>query len=153
MYTIWTNKKAYHAYEILQTWEAGIILSWHEVKSIKGRDGWINEAIVRCTDQKLQIINMQVSLYKKTSPIIATHYNPKRPRELLVHKKEIAKIVAQTTKTGLAIVLLEIYVTKNHRIKAKIGTGKLRRKVEKKQILKEKDTQRQMEKDIKHMWL
>lgn len=96
---------------------------------------------------------MQISLYEKTSPVIAKHYDPKRPRELLLHKKEITKIVAQTTKTGLTILLLDIHIAKNHRIKATIGIAKIRRKVDKKQLLKEKDTKRQMDKDIKNMRL
>lgn len=153
MYTLYTNKRAYFDYEITQTREAGIVLLWHEVKSLKQRHASLAEAIVKVTGKSLTIVGMQISLYEKTSPVIAGWYTPKRPRQLLVHKKELAKIAAQTTKTGLTMVLLDVYVTKNHRIKVKIGLGKLRRKVEKKQILKEKDVDRQAKRDIKALRL
>lgn len=68
-----------------------------------------------------------------------------------MNKKELAKIVAATTKTGLTIVPLEIFENRRRLIKVKIGIGKLRRKVEKKQLLKERDTARLAEKEIKHL--
>lgn len=70
-----------------------------------------------------------------------------------MHQKELAKIVAQTTKTGLTPLLLDIHLDRHHRIKATIGIGKQKRKVEKKQLLKEKDAQRQAQQDIKRLGL
>lgn len=147
MKILFKNKRAYFDYEISSTWDAGIVLCWHEVKSLKLRHASINESIIRLIDHELWIVNMQISLYPKATNI--QNHEPKRPRKLLLHKKEIAKIVAKTTKTWLSILLLSIYLDKNSRLKAKIWTWKLRRRVEKKQILKERDVDRQAQRDIK----
>lgn len=153
MIPLFKNKIAYLDYEITQTRDVGVVLIWHEVKSCKQRHGSINEAIVRLQGKQLMMINMQISLYEKTAPLFAPGYDPKRPKQLLLNKKELTKIAALTSKTWLAIILLEMYIANNRRIKAKIGIGKLRRKVEKKQILKEKDVDRQAKKEIKALGL
>lgn len=151
MLVLFKNNAAYFDYEITHKRDAGIVLLWHEVKSCKLRHGSINEAIVRFVWKQLMLINMQISLYEKTSSALASWYNPKRPRILLLKKNELAKIAAMTKKTWLSIVLLEIYVDKNHRIKAKIGIGKLRKKIEKKQILKERDIDKEAKKEMKEL--
>ena len=95
------------------------------------------------------INNMDVPLYEKANIRTVGAYNAKGRRALLVTKAERTKIVAKTTKTGLAIVPLQVYIAKNGRIKLTIGIGKLRRKVEKKQIIKERDIKRDMDREIK----
>lgn len=96
---------------------------------------------------------MDIPLYSKADPDRVGDYEPKGRRTLLVKKKELAKIVAATTKTGLTIVPLVVYENSRRLIKVKIGVGKLRRKVEKRQIIKEKDTARLAEKEMKHLRL
>lgn len=94
---------------------------------------------------------MDIPLYEKTSHIMAAGYQSKGKRKLLVTKKELAKIAAALDNTGKTALPLEIYITSRGLIKLKIGIAKRIRKVEKKQILKEKDVKRQMDREMKHL--
>lgn len=146
------NKRAYFDYDINQTREAGLILSWHEVKACKLDHCTITEAIIRLDEKKrsLTVINMDIPLYSKTSYVLAPWYVPKRPRWLLLNHKELTKIYSSLKQGwGYTIIPLELFEANNRRLKLKIWLAKLRRKVEKKQILKEKDTERQMRKEMR----
>lgn len=145
------NKAAYLDYDIIDTYETGIILQWHEVKSIKGNNVNIKDAIVFWDGNDLVINNMDVPLYEKANIRTVGAYNAKGKRALLVSKAERTRIIAKTTKTGLAIVPLQVYIANNGRIKITIGLGKLRRKIEKKQIIKERDIKRDMDREIKNI--
>lgn len=94
---------------------------------------------------------MDIPLYAKTNPDSVPGYEAKGRRKLLVNQKELAKIAAATTKTGLTIIPLQVWENKFRIIKVKIGIGKLRKKVEKKQLLKDRDTARLADKEIKAM--
>lgn len=145
------NKRAYSDYTFEKDYEVWIVLKWHEVKSIKMSQVNIKDAIVRLENKELWIVGMDIPLYQKTSPILVVWYQPKWRRKLLVNKKELAKISALTDKSGNTIIPLEIYLNLKWLIKIKIWIWKLMRKVEKKQILKEKDIKKQMDRDIKSM--
>ncbi len=145
------NKRAYSDYSFEKDYEVWIILKWHEVKAIKMSQVNIKDAIVKIDNKELWIVGMDIPLYKKTSPILVTGYQAKWRRKLLVNKKELAKISALTDKAGNTIIPLEIYLNLRWLIKLKIWVGKLMRKVEKKQILKEKDIKKQMDRDIKDL--
>ena len=149
MKLITKNKIAYLDYDILDTYDVWLVLLWHEVKAIKGNHVNIKDAIISMEDKALTIINMDIPLYERTSPLIAPWYKAKGKRLLLAKKIELAKIVSKTTKTWLSIVPLELYIATNGKIKLKIGIGKLRRKVEKKQVIKEREMKREMTKEIK----
>jgi len=151
MKLITKNKHIYHDYAIDKEYEVGIVLRWHEVKSIKGSHVNIKDAFIRIEDKELYILNMDIPLYEKTSHALVPGYVPKGKRKLLITKKELAKMSALTDKPGYTIIPLEIFITKTGFIKLKIGVGKLMRKVEKKQVLKEKDTKRQMDREMKHL--
>lgn len=150
MKLITKNKAAYSDYEILDTYDVWVVLQWHEVKSIKGSHVNIKDAIVTLRDRDLVINNMDIPLYERTSHKLVPWYEPKWQRILLLTSAERTRIVAKTTKSWLTIVPLEVFIAWNGRIKLKIGIGKLLRKVEKKQILKEKDIKREMDRDIKY---
>lgn len=145
------NKRAYHDYSFEKDYEAWIILKWHEVKSIKAWQVNIKDSIIRIENKWLWIIWMDIPLYQKTSPILVVWYQQKWRRKLLVNAKELAKLSAMMDKSGNMIIPLEIYLNKKWLIKLKIWVWKLMRKVEKKQILKEKDIKKQMDRDIKSM--
>ena len=153
MKLISTNKKAYHDYEVQDTLEAWIVLTWHEVKSIKSGQVNLRDAIIKESWSDMYIYNLDIPLYKHTSRIQVWQYVAKAKRRLLLHKKEIAKLVGKTHKTSLLLIPLQIYLTKTHRIKILLGVCKQHRKYQKKQIFKEKDISRSMDKQIKHLWL
>ena len=151
MKTISKNKHAYHDYQIDKEYEVGIILRWHEVKSIKASHVNIKDSFVRLTNKELWLMNMDVPLYEKTSHALVAGYEPKGKRKILITKKELTKIAAALDKSGTVLIPLEIYINKRGLIKVKIWVAKLMRKVEKKQILKEKDTKREMDREIKNL--
>lgn len=151
MKLITKNKYAYHDYQVDKEYELGIVLKWHEVKSIKLWHVNIKDAIVKLDNKELRIIGMDVPLYSKTSVNLVPWYQAKGRRKLLVNKKELTKIAVALDKSGTILVPLELYLNIRSIIKIKVGLGKLMKKVEKKQILKEKDVKRQMDREIKSM--
>ena len=94
---------------------------------------------------------MDVPLYEKTSPLLVPGYEPKGKRKLLITKKELAKISSALDKSGTVVIPLEVFINKKGLIKIKIGVAKLMRKVEKKQVLKERDIKTQMDREIKRL--
>jgi len=149
MKVITKNRHAYHDYQIDKEYEVWIILKWHEVKSIKASHVNIKDSIVRLDNKELWIMNMDVPLYEKTSYALVPGYQPKGKRKLLVTKKELAKISSALDKSGTTIIPLEIFINKRGLIKIKIWVAKLMRKIEKKQVLKERDIKNQMDREIK----
>ncbi len=144
------NKRAYFDYEFSKFFDAGIVLLWHEVKSIKTHHVNITESLARLEWRELFLKNMDIPLYQKTTPRLAPNYQAKRSRKLLLNKAEIGKIAGLLDKPGNVLVALEVFINKKWLIKIKLWVGKLKRKVEKKQLLKEKDIKRQMDKDMKN---
>ena len=151
MKIITKNKHAYHDYEISRTYEAWIILRWFEVKSIKIGHVNIKDSFARIENWEARINNIDIPLYSKTSiNLIWWAYDPKWKRKLLLNKKELAKISSELDKWWVTLIPLEVFISKKWLIKIKIWIGKLMRKVEKKQILKEKDIDRQAKREIKN---
>lgn len=149
MKSITKNKAAYHDYQIDKTYDVGIVLKGHEVKSIKLTHVNIKDSIVQLSDKELWVVGMDVPLYARTAAVFAPWYQPKWRRKLLITKQERTKIASALDKSGNILIPLEVYIDKHGRIKLTIGLAKLMRKVEKKQILKEKDIKRQMDREIK----
>jgi len=92
---------------------------------------------------------MNVSLYPKTAQVVASNYDVRRPRKLLLKSVEIGKIAGFLDKPGYVLVPTQIFLNNRGLIKVKLEVGKLKRKIEKKQILKEKDTARQMQREVR----
>jgi SsrA-binding protein len=148
--TIKKNKKAYLDYEVLEEYIFWIQLKWFEVKQIRLGNVDIRNAFCKFYNNELYIEELNIPLYEKTSSKMVPWYNPKRKRKLLGTKKELKKLLERTTKTWLTIIPLEIWCNhKCKRIKIKCALAKLRRKIEKKQIIKERDIKRDMDRTIK----
>jgi SsrA-binding protein len=111
MRSITKNKSASFDYEIIDSYDAGIVLEGHEVKSCKTGKCNISDGIIFVKNGKLSITNMDIPLYERTSPKAVPHYEPRGTRNLLMNKKELAKIVSSTTKTGHRIIPLELRET------------------------------------------
>lgn len=144
------NKRAYFDYEIEKTYEAWIVLKGYEVKSVKTSHVNIQDAAVIIERGECWLYNIDIPLYEKTAPILAPGYQPKAKRKLLLNKREIAKIAAALDKPWMVLLALEVFIAKGGFIKVKLGLGKLYKKVEKKQILKEKDIKKQMDREVKN---
>ncbi len=143
------NKYVKLNYDIEDSFDAGIILKWYEVKSIKTWKINIKDAIVRISNNELFIVNMDIPLYPKSSISIVKNYESKWRRKLLVTKRQLSRLAWKTTKTWLVLIPLYIYENKKRLIKISIWLWKLRRKIEKKQIIKNRDIKREMDREIK----
>ena len=114
------NKKARHNFEILEKVEAGIALKGTEVKSLRAGDASLGEAYARIDAGQVNLINFQIQPYK-----MGSHFNhdPKRPKQLLLHKREIKKLVAKVQVKGQTLIPLAVYF-KNGRAKVELGLAR-----------------------------
>ena len=140
------NRKARYDYEIEDTYEAGIVLTGTEIKSI--REGKINikdsYAIIR--NNEIYLLNTHISQYKEGNIF---NHDEDRTRKLLLHKKEILKLRDKLEIDGYTIVPLKIYFVKN-KAKVLLGVAKGKKNYNKKETIKERDIQREMEKSFKY---
>jgi len=116
------NKKAFHDYEILEKLEAGIELLGSEVKSIRMSRVNLKDSYVRIIKGEVWVFGMHISFIESTNP----HYKPdeKRPRKLLLHRKQIDKWYGKSKQEGLAIVPLMLYFNEKNRAKLQIALAK-----------------------------
>lgn len=134
------NKKAYFNYNIKDTFEAGIVLTGAEVKSI--RDGRCNlsDAYVKIISDQLWLVNADIAKYKYDGN---SEYDSKRSRKLLVKRREIEKLRSKIKQERLTLIPISVYTTRNL-IKVEVGLGKGKRNYEKKNVEKERDVKRDM---------
>lgn len=129
------NKKAYHDYNILEVYEAGVNLTGPEVKSVKGNRMSLEGAFVKIIGSEIYLVNAQIFLYPYTRP---EGYDDKRSRKLLLHKKEIITLKTKIASTNLTLVPIECYVAHGF-VKLKIGLAKGKREFEKREKIKRRD--------------
>ena len=139
------NKKAYHDYFILDTYETGISLAGTEVKSLRMGKCSIKESFVRIENGEVFIYGMHISPYEKGNIF---NKDPLRPRKLLLHKYEINKLLGKTKEKGIAIVPLKVYF-KGSLVKVEIGLAKGKKLYDKRQDIVKKDQQREASRDFK----
>ena len=142
------NKRARFDYEVTDTLEVGIVLRGHEVKAIKAGQVNLTDAVVLLQDNELWIHHLDIPLYKLASHAVTTWYEPKWRRKLLLHTRELRKWLGKISRTKQNMIPLDIYMNPRHRIKLTIGLAKRKKKVEKRSALREKDTKRQMDREM-----
>ncbi len=143
------NRKLAFDYEIIEKRNVGIVLSGHEVKSVKVWHSNISNAFCKVKNQEIYIHNMDIPLYEKTSYKIISNYDPLCNRKLLMKKKEINKIYMLTDKTSMNLFPVELYVDSRWLVKVEIWLCKIRRKIDKKELIKDRDITKQIRQDIK----
>lgn len=141
------NRRAYFDYEIIKTYEAGMELLGHEVKSVK--TGHINLAGSFAVIRKEEAWLLSVTIPPYQSKNTTSNYEPTRSRRLLLHKSEIKELVGKTAQKGLTIVPLKVY-TKHSRVKILIGLARHKKKTDKRETIKKRETDREMERVLKH---
>ena len=139
------NKKAYHDYEILESYEAGIALAGTEVKSLRMGKCSIKEAFVRIDDMQAVVYGMHISPYEKGNLF---NRDPLRPRKLLLHKSEIRKLFGEVQQKGVTIVPLKVYFKGQH-AKVLIGLARGKKLYDKRRDIQKKDMKREAERDFK----
>ncbi len=144
--TLLQNKKAFHNYEILEKFEAGLELLGFEVKSLKAKRGSLTGGHVIIRGREAFIVGMEIPPYQpKNAP---KDYDISRTRKLLLHKKEIDYLGGRAGQKGLTLVPLNVY-TKNGLLKISFGVGRGLKKYDKRQRLKERETKRDIERRLK----
>ena len=139
------NKKAYHDYFILDTYEAGIALHGTEVKSLRMGKCSVKESFIRVENGEVFIYGMHISRYEKGNIF---NKDPLRPRKLLLHKAEINKMIGKTKEKGMAIVPLKVYF-KGSLVKVEIGLARGKKLYDKRNDIAKKDQQREAQRDFK----
>ena len=139
------NKKANHNYNILETYEAGIVLTGTEIKSIRNRRINLKDGFARVRNGEVWLSNVHISPYEQGN---LNNHNPLRPRKLLLHKKQIIKLNELQKQAGVTLVPLKIYL-KNGFAKVLLGVGKGKKQYDKREDIKKRDVNRQIDRTIK----
>ena len=139
------NKKANHDFAIEETIEAGIVLQGTEIKAIRTSKVQLSDAFIRIRNNEAWISNMHISPYDHGNQF---NHDPLRSRKLLLHKKQISKLIGQTKEQGSAIVPIKMYL-KDGFAKVLIGVGKGKKDYDKRQDLKKKDAKREIDRALR----
>ncbi|MDD4607125.1 MAG: SsrA-binding protein SmpB [Patescibacteria group bacterium] len=138
-----TNKTIFHDYEILETWTAGIVLSGPEVKSVKQQKLDLKGSYVNLdAKQELWLINCHIAPYPPAIQV-QTNYQPTHSRKLLLTKKEIKTLIGKLQIKGLTLIPIKVYNNKGI-IKIEIGLGRGLKKHDKREKIKQKETDRRI---------
>ncbi len=140
------NRQARHNYMVDETIEAGIVLSGTEIKSIRNGKCNIKDSYAIIKNYEVFLLNAHIDLYEQGNIF---NHEEKRTRKLLLHKKEILKLNNKVTLDGYTLIPLRIYFKKGL-AKVEIGVCKGKKNYDKKEALKERDIQREMDKTIKY---
>lgn len=140
------NRQARHLYEILETYEAGIELKGTEVKSIRAGKVNLRDGYVLIRNGEALLINVHVSPYEASSQYF--NHDPRRTRRLLLHGKEIRKLIGQVEQKGLTLIPLKMYF-KGSRVKVLVGLGRGKKLHDKRETLKRRQDERDMARAMK----
>jgi SsrA-binding protein len=143
-----TNRRAHHEYFILETYEAGIALTGTEVKSLRQGKANINDAFARIYNGECILYEMHISPYE-----FGNRFNPdpKRPRKLLLHKREILKLHSEMKEKGLTLIPLKIYFTRGM-AKVEIGLAKGKKLYDKRDDMAKKEADRKIDRAMKELY-
>jgi SsrA-binding protein len=139
-----TNRRARHDYDIEETFEAGMVLTGAEVKSLRDGRASLAEAYARVTDGEVWLENLHIPPYGHSSD---RNYEPRRPRKLLLRRQEIERLIGKTQERGLTLIPLRLYFTRGL-AKLELGLGRGRRKWEKREVKLEQEHQREIEREF-----
>ena len=147
MKIIATNKKAFFDYEILDTIEAGMVLIGDEVKSIRAKQVSLSESFATIYQGEVTLINCHIAPYSHAYS--KDEQASRRTRKLLLHKKEINRMIGDISRKGLTMIPLKIYFNAKGYIKIELGIAKHKKAHDKKKTLKERDIKRETMREIK----
>lgn len=143
--TVVTNRKARHEYEILETFEAGLVLKGPEVKSIRNGKVSLAESFARLDNGEVWLYGMHITPY---DPASRWNADPTRPRKLLLRSGEIRRLLGGTHEKGLTLVPLELYFRRGY-AKVALGLARGKKLHDKRETLKRRTHQREMEREIR----
>jgi len=141
MKVVATNRKAYHDYEIFDKYEAGIELKGSEVKALRAGRANLKDSFVKIKDGEAWWVQGHISNLDTTYS--AFRHDEKRPRKLLLHRHEIAKLAGYTSERGYTLVPTKLYFNNKNKAKLEIAVAKGRKLHDKRQVMKEKELKRE----------
>jgi SsrA-binding protein len=140
-----TNRKAYHDYEILETYEAGIVLRGTEVKSLRESQVNFKDCYAAVDNGEAWLIGCYISPYHHGTD---ANHDPERRRKLLLHKKEIGRLLGKVAERGLTLIPLRLYF-KGGRAKCELGLARGKKLHDKRASLREREAKREMAKEAR----
>lgn len=140
------NKKATHDYFIEDTYEAGIVLTGTEIKSVRAGKVSIKESYAQVKNGEVILYSMNISPYEQGNRF---NVDSLRPRKLLLHKKEIRKLIGLTTQDGLTLVPLKVYINAKGLAKVLLAVARGKKNYDKRESIAKRDDNRRMERAIK----
>lgn len=140
------NKKAQHDYQILETLEAGLVLTGTEIKSVRERRINLKDGFAQIHNGEAWLMNVHISEYMQGNRF---NHDPLRARKLLLHKKEIQKLTGQTSEKGITIVPLKVYL-KHGFAKVLLGIAKGKHDYDKRETIKKRDQEREIRRTLKN---
>lgn len=142
------NPTAHHNYIIEDKFEAGIVLSGTEIKSIRNGNVNIKDSYIIIKNGEMWILGMHIKPYEFGN---INNKDPLRDRKLLAHKNEINKLLGKIKQKGISLIPLNLYWDKNH-VKVEVGIGKGKKLYDKREDLKRKDAERTIERNLKNLY-
>lgn len=139
------NRKARHDYTIIDTIEAGIVLKGTEIKSIRAGRINLKDGYATIRNGEIYLQNVHISPYEQGNNF---NHDPVRTRKLLMHKRQIARLIGETKTSGVTLIPLKVYI-KDGYAKVLIGLAKGKKKYDKREDLKRKDQQREIQRAMK----
>jgi SsrA-binding protein len=139
------NRRARHDYQIEDTYEAGLVLTGTEVKSLRAGRASINEAFAQVSGGELWLHGLHIPEYERGT---WTNHEPRRTRKLLLHRKEIDRLASQTAERGFTIIPLSLYFS-GGRAKVELGLGRGKRTYDKRQDLAQRDAAREVDRALR----
>jgi len=140
------NKKARFEYEILETFEVGIVLAGTEVKSIRNKKVSIIDAWAKIRDGEAWLVGMNVALYEMGNRF---NHDPERERKLLLHKQEIKRLTGKLKEKGLTLIALKVYF-KNGKVKLLLGLAKGKAQYDKRKTIQKREADRELQRTMKY---
>ncbi|MEY8368193.1 SsrA-binding protein SmpB [Anaerovoracaceae bacterium 42-11] len=143
------NKKARHDYFIEEVYEAGLVLTGTEIKSIRAGKVSIKESYAKIEKGEMIVYGMNISPYEQ-----GNRYNtdPLRPKKLLLHKQEIRKLIGYTTLKGMTLVPLNLYINEDGRAKMELAVARGKKNYDKREDMAKKDVARKIDHAMKQRW-
>ena len=134
------NRKARHSYEIEETFEVGLVLFGSEVKALREGRANIAESYAKAEGNEIWLVNAHIPEYKQAGRF---NHEPRRPRKLLLKKREVAKLIGSSDRDGMALVPLKLYFNVRGIAKLELGLGKGKKHFDKREAQKKRDWDRQ----------
>jgi len=135
------NKKAHYLYDVLETFEAGLVLQGTEVKSVRNRKVNLADSFARVANGEVYVYNLHISPYEQGN--IHNPSSPTRPRKLLLHKREIDRLFAKTREKGLTLIPVAVYLHRGY-VKVRLALAKGKRLYDRREKLKDKEAAREV---------